>query len=146
MANTKNNPDNKSTEQRGKDTSLGNTPGRANMSNQPGDRSTTDEARTAGQPGTQRKGAETIQGGASDRNTAGVGKPGNVGDRTDREVAGSRTTGQNPTGARNTNDGELRDEEDADALPTSEELDADADNEEDTDDLSAADEATTKVK
>lgn len=145
MATTKNDPTNTSNEQRGQ-ANPGTTTGRSNPNTQPGDRATNEETRNAGLPGTQRKGAETTQMGTKDRNTDSSSSMNTKdGDRTDREVAASRTTGQDPTGARDTNDGELRDEdeEDNEALPGTEDVEVDTDDAVDTDKATADDDATT---
>lgn len=145
MATAKNTPGTKSTEQRGQDTSFGNTAARAKTNSQPGDRATTDQTRNTDLPGMHHKDAETTQAGTNDRNTgSGTGTNKMAGERTDREAAGARTKGQNPTGARDTNAGELRDEdeEDAENLPTSEDVDA----EEENDEATADDDGTTNAK
>jgi len=144
MATTKNTPDNKGTEQRGQPTGYGKVGDKPNSANQPGDRSATDETRSGGLPGTQRKGAETTQAGTNERP---AGSKGVDGDRTDRDVAGSRSTGQNPTGTREVNERELRDEDEADLenLPAAEDLDAE-DEDVETDDATTDEDATTKVK
>lgn len=141
MANGKNTPTTKGTEQRDQHTGSSNASGKANMTNQPGDRSATDEKRTGSLPGTHHKGAETTQAGGTNRNLTGGGE------RTDRDLAGQRSTGQNPTGERDTNDGELRDEdeEDAENMPSSEDAEADR-RLEDMDRASADDEDASNAK
>ena len=141
MANGKNTPTTKGTEQRDQHTASSNASGKANMANQPGDRSATDGARTGSAPGTHHKGAETTQPGGTNRNMTGGDE------RMDRGVAGQRSTGQNPTGERNMNDGELRDEneEDAETMPSSDDAEADR-RLEDMDRASADDEDASNVK
>lgn len=143
MATTKNPPDNKGPEQRGQQTGFGKVGEKPNAIKQP-DRSATDEMRSGGLPGSQRRGAETTQAGATDRNVGNQTPPNKTsgGERTDSEVAGDRTMGQGPSDARGSKDRELLDEDDADRTgnPASDELDedltdgVDVDTDEDMDD------------
>ena len=129
MATTKNQSDNKGTEQRGHQPGLGKAGEKPDHSNQPGDRSAQDKMRSGGLPGTQRRGAETTPADASDRSVGNHTAPNKTtgGERTDSEVASDRTMGQESLSTRGSKDRELLDEDDADRTgnPASDELDED---------------------
>jgi hypothetical protein len=108
MATMKSMPENTSADKQEKHPSADNTVRGSNTTKQPGNSATTDATRNAGVSKNDRNGANTNGTGS----TAATSK-----DRSDRGMGSSHTTGQDPTGAREANDGELRDEDEEDSEP-----------------------------